>query len=212
MALLPYAVRATRWRPVAAGAASALIFVAGMTLAPVTLDVNGLTTVLRLAALLGAVGAAFLLDDPAESTTAATPAPRRLRMMLRPLVAAPGAVAWWACVLLVLRADADRQAWAAVPVADVSLEAAALITAAVAVAAVGVRRPPHDGGGTLAAPVVVALVIVGQLLPGRLAMFPPPGDPGWDEAHRLWAGLLPVVLGLLLWATRDPLRTRRRPT
>ena len=208
--LLPGTVRATHWRPVAAGAASALAFVVIMMVVPVTLDVDGVTMVLRLAALLGAVGLAFLLDDPSESTTAVTPVARRLRILLRPIMIAPVAAFWWSSLVLLLRAGVDREAWTSVPMTGITVEAAVLALIGIAVAALRVRRAPHDGGGILAAPTVIALAVVGQLLPPRLAMFPSPGSSHWDQAHRVWIGLLPLAFGILLWACRDLLGTRRR--
>jgi hypothetical protein len=203
LALLPYVVRATRWRPVAAGALSGLGLVVAMTVAPVPLEVNTTATVLRLAALLGAVGAAFLLDDPSEITTVVTPVSRRLRIMLRPLAAATAAVLWWAGCLVILRADVEPEVWALVPVTGLSLEAAVLAVVGTALAAIRARRPPHDGGGVLAAPALVALVTIGQALPGRLGLFPMPNDPRWDQAHLIWTGLLPLAIGVLIWAGRD---------
>ncbi len=207
-ALLPGVIRATPWRPVAAGAGTALAFVVTMTLVPVTLDVNGVTRVLRLAALLGAVGLAFLLDDPSECTTAVTPVSRRLRILLRPLIVAPAAGLWWGALTLVLRADVDREVWMAVPLTGITVEAAVLALIGVAVAALGVRRVPHDGGGALAAPTLIALAVLGQVLPKRLMMFPAPDSAHWEQQHRVWVCLLPLAFGLLIWAARDLRSTR----
>lgn len=132
------------------------------------------------------MGAAFLLDDPSECSTAVSPVSRRLRIALRSLAVLPVALRWWGGLLLLLRADANREAWQAVPVA-----------------AVVVRSPPHNGGGVSAAPVIIAIVVLGQLAPERFRLFPLPGDPRGAQVHQLWLGLLGAAIVLLLWATRD---------
>jgi hypothetical protein len=208
ISLLPYAVRSTRWWQIAAGAGSGLLLVVVMTVASVEHDTVGVIVILRLAALLGAIGAAFLLDDPSESSTAVSPVPRRLRMAVRPLVLLPVAVLWWSALLLLLRADTNPEAWQEVPLAGLSLEAATLLTIAVAIAAVAVRRPPHTSGGIVAGPAIVAITVVGQLAPERLKLFPVPGDPHWAPAHQLWVGLLGAALVLLLAAAGDLARRR----
>ncbi|MGN9809592.1 hypothetical protein ACTMSW_09555 [Micromonospora sp. BQ11] len=208
-ALLPHTVRGARWTPVAAAAAAGIAFVLVMTLVPVTHDTTGLTNVLRIAALFGAVGAAFLLDDPSESSTAATPVPRPLRILLRPLVAIPALLLWWASVLLLLRRDTDPQTWQAVPAAGCTLEMAALATVALAAAAHAVRRPPHTEGGTTAAPTVIVLVAAAQFAPDRYRLFPAPRDEHWITVHRWWMVILIVALLLLAWASRDLAATRR---
>ncbi len=207
-ALLPYTVRGIRWRPVAAAAAAGLGFVLVMTLVPVTQDAAGLTTVLRLAALFGAVGCGFLLDDPSESTTAVTPASRPLRLLLRPLVAIPGIALWWAAVLALLRHDTDAGTWQGVPLAGCTLELAALMAAALAVAAFAVRRPPHDGGGTVAAPTLIVLVAVAQFVPDRFHLFVSPGTDQWATVHRWWTAILVAAVLLTTWASRDLTRSR----
>lgn len=203
LALLRYAVRATRWRPVAAGAGGGLVLVAATTMTSVVYDAVALTLILRFAALFGAIGLAFLFDDPSESSTAVSPSRRWRRVGLRPLVVLPGAVIWWAALVLLLRADADPEAWSAVPVAAVSLEMITLLVLSVALAAVVVRRPPHSGGGLLVAPVMVVVVLVGQVVPERVRFLPSPTAPNWDQVHHVWVGLLIAALLLLRSATRD---------
>jgi hypothetical protein len=208
VALLPYTCRAVRWSRVGSGFLTSVLFVTVMTLVPVTHDSTGLISILRVAALLGAIGAAFLLDDPSESSTAATPVARRLRVILRPLVLAPAVAIWWMSVVVLARADVSTQVWQAVPLGRISFEAACLMTVAVAIAAFGIRRPPHDNGGTIAAPGMLAFAITGQLVPGRWRLFPTPEDPHWAFARTLWLVLAVIALGLLVWATRDLSRTR----
>lgn len=209
LALLPYTVRSVRWAPVVGGAAAGLALVLVMTLVPVTHDTAGLTNVLRIAALFGAVGTGFLLDDPSESSTAATPGARPLRILLRPLVAIPAILLWWAAVLLLLRRDTNAETWREIPLVGISLEAAALIAIAIAVAAFVVRRPPHNGGGTTAGPAVVVLVAVAQFVPYRYRLFATPDDQHWTTIHQWWAAILITALLLLAWASRDLTSTRR---
>lgn len=208
-ALLPYTVRGTRWSPVAAAAGAGLAFVLIMTLVPVTHGAAGLTNVLRVAALFGAVGAGFLLDDPSESSTAVTPAPRLLRILLRPLAAMPAVVLWWSGVLLMVRLDTDTQTWRSVPVTGCTLELAALVAIAAAMAAVVGRRPPHHGGGTAAAPTIVGFVVAAHVVPHRYRLFVEPGSDHWATVHGWWAALLAAAVLLLVWAGRDLTGVRR---
>lgn len=55
---------------------------------------------LRGAALIGALGLAFLLDDPARHLTVPVPTPRLVRQVLRVALVAPLAVLWWTAALL----------------------------------------------------------------------------------------------------------------
>lgn len=61
---------------------------------------------LRAAALCFALGAAFLLDDPARQTTAAVPVRRVLRHALRCGLLLPVAAAWWTTAVLLVPQEA----------------------------------------------------------------------------------------------------------
>ncbi|MDV6289287.1 hypothetical protein R2F25_20260 [Streptomyces sp. UP1A-1] len=56
---------------------------------------------LRGVALIGGLGLAFLLDDPARHLTTPVPVRRPLRQALRVALVAPFAALWWTAVLRV---------------------------------------------------------------------------------------------------------------
>ncbi|BCB88763.1 hypothetical protein [Phytohabitans suffuscus] len=95
-ALVVPTARAMPWRPFAAAAGLGLLIVAVPALSGVSLRDRDLATLLRLAAACGAVGAAFLLDDPAARGLAAVPTPRLARQLVRAVLAALAVTVWWA--------------------------------------------------------------------------------------------------------------------
>ena len=95
-----------------------------------------------------------------------------------------------------------------------SLEAAAITAAVLAVAATLARWPGLPDPGVVAGPVLAAFAFGVPGLPHRVALTLLPG-PGWEAAHLRWAGLLLVALAGLGVAVRDPAapgpRLRPRP-
>ncbi|GGM20415.1 ABC transporter [Streptomyces fumigatiscleroticus] len=162
-------------------------------------------TLLRAAALAGALGLAFLLDDPARHTTAAVPARRPVRQALRAALVAPFAALWWAAALCLAPAAARP------PVGDITLEAAVACVLAPACAAAVVRLTDRARPGrAVAAALLAAAVLAPLLLPDRWALFAGTDDVRWEAAHDRWAVLLAGAV--TLWATcaPDPLRRRLR--
>lgn len=157
---------------------------------------------LRGGALLLALWAGFALDDLAEPTVAPVPFPPLARRTLRVLVAVAALAACWA--LLLTRTGGTP------PVGGVTLEAAVLIAVALASAAIASRVTGDHLGGLAAGPVLLGLTLGATRLPPRLALLVAPGDPRWVDAHRRWATLLAVALGVLLAASLDPARGRPR--
>jgi len=47
-------------------------------------------------------------------------------------------------------------------------------------------------------------------LPARVALYAPPGSPGWAGAHQRWATILALALAAFAAASRDPSRVRVR--
>ncbi|MBO3742337.1 hypothetical protein [Actinoplanes flavus] len=197
------AARATPWTAFLAAAGVGLAIVAVPAAFRVELGVDDLVGLLRAAAVCGALGLAFLLDDPAARTIATVPAPRPIRYAARAGVIIPAAVAWWAVILAVTGAGAG----AALPLGGVTVEAAALACVALAVGAVRLRS--SDAGGIVAAPAVLVLVVAASRIPPDLALYVPPGDDRWAAAHDRWAVLLAAAVAVAVWAVREP--TRRRP-
>jgi hypothetical protein len=140
----------------------------------------------RLGAIALSLGAAFLLDDPAEVTLQSTPAPRLLRRSLRVALASPLLAASWA--LLLWRTGARD-------LGGRTLELGGPLSATLAVAAAL--------GGIAASPVPLAFFVADRLLPAGCRLF---GDTSPD---RRWL-VLPALAALVgICASLDP--GRRRP-
>lgn len=165
-----------------------------------------LATLLRLAAACGALGVAFLLDDPAARTTPAVPTSRLVRHAVRVAVALPVAALWWAATLIAVTLGADRHAVAALPRGALTLEAVALVAVALVLAAAGLHVGTDGSAGTLAAPALLMALAVVWFLPRRVALVLAPADPHWNAAHRRW-GVVLLAAGIgFVWASRDSIR------
>ncbi len=195
--LLRATAHAVRWVPLAVGAALGLTIVVVPALLTDKLTDTHVVDLVRLAAACGALGAAFLLDDPAGRSTPTVPVPRLARDLARVAVAVPPVAMWWAVILL-------AAARPHLPAAALTLEAATLLTAAVALAAAARRRVPDGGAGVVAGPAVLGLVAVIWVLPRLLALAVAPDDPQWTVAHHRWAVLLAAGAAAFLWAGREP--------
>jgi hypothetical protein len=206
--------RALRWGPLLSSgvAGGFLVWIltkqdglteAGMPIVDVTTRIQAL----RISALLLALGAAFLLDDPARPTTDHLPTPLWFPRVLRLTFTVPLAVGFWVIhVWLARQTDPGVQP---LPVGDVSLEAASLVALSVALAAGLARFVPDGMGGVAAGPAVLVLVGSALFLPARFGLFPLEAvDPRWQGAHDLWRWVLVGSLGGLACASLDPGRPR----
>ncbi|MFF6806203.1 ABC transporter [Streptomyces sp. NPDC012616] len=167
--------------------------------------------VLRLTALAGALGLAFLLDDPARRTTAATPVGRAFRAALRMALAAPLAALWWTAALLLVPAPSRPE------LTPATVEAAATACAALALATLAVRFTATAEVGRGAAVRLGVATGVTLLVPDRWGLLGTPADPWWQATQLRWAAVLALTLTLCATGTREPLRRRsrrpgRRPT
>ncbi|TDC84195.1 ABC transporter [Micromonospora sp. KC606] len=197
--------RAMPWWTFLAAAGLGLAIVTVPAATAVTLTGEDLVGLLRVAAVCGALGVGFLLDDPAARSIATVPTPRPVRYAARAGVILPAAAVWWALVLAVTVAGAEDGIGATLPLGGVTVEAAALGGVALAVAAVRLRGRP-DSGGLLAFPVLLGLVMAARLLPDRMALFVPPDDTEWARTHERWAVLLVVAVAVSTWASQEPAR------
>jgi hypothetical protein len=209
--LLAPSGRAAPWGAFLAAAGLGLVIVTVPAATTVTLADDDLVGLLRAAAVCGALGAGFLLDDPAARSIATVPTPRPIRYAARAGVILPAVAVWWALVLAVTVAGAEQGIGATLPLGRVTLEAAALGAVALAVAATRLRGR-RDSGGIVASPVLLVLVMAASLLPERMALFIPPDDRQWAAAHDRWAVLLAVAVAVAVWATREPVRRLTRVT
>ena len=160
---------------------------------------------LRIAMIVGALGWAFLLDDPSEPTTEGVAGSLLLRRALRMALLLPATAAWWVAVVWRVRAVYPGMS---LPVAALTLEAAALLAVTVALGAAGSRLAPERRGGVVAAPALLTVASAAALLPAQVALYAQPGSAAWDGAHRRWALLLGLALAAFALASRDPAHRR----
>ncbi|MBT3154509.1 ABC transporter [Streptomyces sp. CHD11] len=162
---------------------------------------------LRAAAVAFALGAAFLLDDPARQITAAVPTRRALRHGLRLALLVPVAAVWWTASLLAVPEPVRP------PVAGTTVEAATILALALTGAALAVHRGDSVRPGQAVAGFLLASAVLAPLLsPDSWALFVDPGDPRWAVAHDRWTVLLCAVLLTGAAAATEPVRgsARRR--
>ncbi|MEW2358888.1 hypothetical protein [Spirillospora sp. NPDC029432] len=201
-ALVRPLARSLPWRNLAAAGALGLALAAVPRFAD--LEAGVILYLLRMAALAGALGAAFVLDDPSRETTEVVPASRALRQALRVAVVLPALAAWW-MALLYVGDPGHRLPWAAL-----TLEAVALCALAWAMAGAALRFTASAAPGLAVGGILLVLFIASALIPPDQTPLVPLGHSNWSEVHSLWTALL--VLSLLSWAatTREP-TPRRHP-
>ncbi|WP_199844617.1 ABC transporter [Streptomyces sp. DSM 15324] len=164
--------------------------------------------VLRLTALSGALGLAFLLDDPARNTSATTPVARPLRTVLRLAMVLPLTALWWTTALLLVPSPTRP------PLLPVTLQAAATTAAALALATLAVRFSDSPEVGRSTAICLLTASAVAVLTPNRWGLLATPSDPWWEPTQLRWASVLAVTLAVCALWTREPLgpgRALRRP-
>ena len=188
------------WPSLRTAAWVAVLPVGALGLGVLTLD-GPVVLELRLAAVALAAGAAFVLDDPAAETIAASPTPLLFRNLLRAALALPSVAVLW--VLLLLYADA-APAWA------LTLELAAMLAATLAIAALAAPLVPDGRGGIAAAPALLVLLGAAALaLPDGFTLFAAgPFDVRWDASHERWASILVAAVLAFVYASLDPGRAR----
>lgn len=202
-------LHAIGWLPLAAGCTTGLAVVVVPEALTAKLTGGGLTYLLRIAALCAAVGAAFLLDDDASRSTPAVPTSRLARNMVRVVIATPAIAAWWVATLVLARTVGHRATVAHLPAAALTLEAATLFAASLAIATIAQRHTPDGNTGVAAAPAMLVIGAAVWFLPHRVALVVLPDDPQWTPAHQRWAAVLGLAVGLFLLAGRDRVRTGR---
>jgi hypothetical protein len=192
-----------RWGPFAAAAGLGLAVVAVPAVLSVRVTTGPLITLLRVAAACGALGVAFLLDDPSTRTIPTVPTSRLVRHAVRAAIALPVAATWWAATLVVSTTGVKAPVAHALPRAALTVEAAALVAIAFVLAASGLRVNTDGTAGPLAAPALLVLLAGVWFLPYKVALVLAPTDPHWSAAHRRWAALLAVAVIGFVWASRD---------
>jgi hypothetical protein len=204
-ALLVPTARAVGWVPALAAFALSLGLLALAVRPDLALPPADLVRWLRLAMIVAALGYAFLLDDPSEPTTEGVAGSLLLRRTLRVVLLLPATAAWWVAVVWRIRAVHPGLP---LPVAALTLEAAALLAVTLALAAAGSHLAPERRGGVVAAPALLTLATAAFLLPAQVTLYAQPGSAAWDGAHQRWALLLGLALAAFAAASRDPAHRR----
>ena len=194
--LAPALLRSVRWQPTVAGAAIAAVLL-GIRRDHLGHPAQAIT-VLRVVALLLAVGVAFALDDRSRRTVQSVPSPAWWRVVGQASVALVPAVSAWVAALGWVSTRTDD-----LPVPGLSLEAAALVAVGLALAAGLVRWRDLVDPGTVAGPVLLVSGLMIAQLPERVALMVAPG-PAWPAAHLRWSALLVAAGAVVLLAVRDP--------
>jgi hypothetical protein len=192
--LVPGTIRAVPWGPLLGGAALALAMVHFGSRDPGSLMLH-----LRLGAVLLCAGAAYVVDDPAARTLAYSPTPLLGRRAFRVTGAVVVAGATWGALLVDVRGAAGPGGW---PPASLTLQAAALLAAALSMAVLASRVAPDGRGGVAGSAAVLVLALVSVALPGRWSPFPF-AEMGWSNRP---AVLLAGGMVAFLWASLDPAR------
>ncbi|MEV0914035.1 ABC transporter [Streptomyces sp. NPDC049967] len=206
--LLRASLRAMPKMPLALGGLVGLLTTATPALLHVGLGLPDVAVLSRVAAVAVALGAGFVLDDPAARTTVAVPVSRAAQRAVRAVPVLVLGTAVWAVAAAVARTTLPQDARPLFPWGGLAAEAAALVALSLALAAVGLRFTEGERGSLVAAPGILLLVITVALLPEGAALFLPPGHPSWAAVHRVWTGLLTAALagGVLLAGGADSAR------
>ncbi|MFF3503524.1 ABC transporter [Streptomyces sp. NPDC003247] len=200
--LLPLVWRTLPWRALAVAGGLGLLPAVAVRLRERAPGEEMGLVLLRLVALSGALGLAFLMDDPARRTTGTTPLGRPLRAGLRLALAAPLAALWWTTALLLIPAPTRP------PLGPVTVEAAATAASALALATVAVRfTSAAEVGRRTAVRLGTAAALV-VLVPARWGLSAMPGEPWWEATQMRWALLLAVTVATTAVCTPEPLRRR----
>ncbi|MEV0371124.1 hypothetical protein AB0I10_15035 [Streptomyces sp. NPDC050636] len=210
LVLLPPVLRAARTTPLLGAGLAAVLLVGIPAALSAHLRLTDGVLLMRVATVLIALGAAFMLDDPAARTTEVVPTPRLLLHGLRAFTAVITAGALWTAVLLLGRSAITGEERELLPEPGLALEAGALLLVVLMLASAGLKATAGIGGGLVAAPGAALLLLTAMLLPlpDGVALFPQPLTPEWGMSRQLWAGVAGIavaVTGLLL---REPRRQR----
>lgn len=203
--------RAIKWAPIGVATGLGLLIAVLPTALITKLTGAQLIELLRISATCGALGAAFLLDDPAARSTPTVPTPRLSRNIVRAAVTVPAAVLWWTATLTIAGAVASASAAAVLPTGALVLETAALVSVGLAMAAIAQRYATDGDIGVIAAPAMLILATITWFLPHRIALLVAPTDPQWAAAHHRWVGVLGIAVAVFLWASRERTPRRERP-
>ncbi|MFB6783303.1 ABC transporter [Streptomyces sp. NPDC056352] len=201
--LLRPELRAARIRPLLVAATAGLVVVGGPATFSSHVEPASAVLLLRIATVLGALGLAFLLDDPAARTTVVLPVTQALRRGLRMALGLLAFGLFWGASAVLARLGVAAGAREAFPVGALAVEGTALASLTLSLALLGLRHSAAGSGSVLAAPALILLLATALLLPDRSALFPAPGAPNGGAAILRWGTLLIFALCFSGWELRE---------
>ena len=161
---------------------------------------------MRVMLVIVAIGVGFAFDDPAASTTAASPTPLPVRRAMRLTLAGGMAVTGVALVIAVMSLVSGRGP--SVPWSVFVVEGAAVVSLALAASVMSMRRSGSSTSGGPAAVSTVAGFVLMALLVGRRfpnwALLATPYDQAWTSSRWAWAAIGVVSMAIVAWHSRDP--------
>src|SRR6266567_1897396 len=212
VALVRPTIRTIRWAALLGGAAAAQL-VLWAAKGELSQGESVSLLPLRVAAVVLCLGAAFILDDDAGATVEPAVASLMVRRWLRLALTVPFvAGAWGAQLWAGSRLAASGRGTGPVPprslpVAGLTLEAAALLAVTLAAGAVATRSLGHGKGGVAAGPTLVAFVMASLSIGRYWPLFlESPAEPGWAGAHVRWGLILAAGMVVLVVLSLDPAR------
>jgi len=145
------------------------------------------------------------VDDPERSILAAAPCALPRRTLSRVAAAGSFTLPVW-----LLAAAVTRWHLAATPVPALVLQTATLWVVGVVVAMSAWRASDSPHPSYIAAPVLLAMVLVGTLLPPQWRMFDAQQwGPPWLAAQLRWCAVFSASVGVLALLLTDPMTSRR---
>jgi hypothetical protein len=189
------------WSPVCASAALSVGLVVALTWSRPP-ELQQIIDIVRRAGFFLALGAPFLLEDPAATTIASSPTTLFVRRSLRLGIGIGAIVPVWAAIL---GYAAVRMDGGGLPAGALTLEFAAILMIGFVLSVGSIAR------GYAAGPSgAVALFLLSWALPWvphRWALLGgAPGDGEWAAAHLRWAVAVAVALCLTIAFSLDPAR------
>ena len=156
-----------------------------------------------LGALALCGGLAFLLDDAADATVAASPMSLARRRLLRIALALPLVCAVWAGSLW-YATSVDGAPFGPDARQGLSLQFAAMLAVTLGASAAALRLARGERGGWTAVFVLFGLLVAAFYAPQRWELLVGTDDPGWPAAQQRWLVLLALGVLTLAFASRDP--------
>lgn len=198
-ALARPAPRVLSWQPLARVMTAGIVFVTIGSRAGAPLR-------LSIASAAVAAASAFVLDDPAAVTLAASPISLPVRRLQRVTVAALAVGLWWTAAVSIATHRAGP-----LPLQAPTLELGVFVAVALAVSAAATTMGDRTAGGIAGAVVTIASFAT-TFLPSRVWL-PFPADPTAPGATLRLLPVLACAVTVLAWASRDPAQRipRRRP-